>query len=322
MVSRNIKVSIIVPVYNIEGYIDKCLFSLVNQTLSDIQIIIINDGSEDSSEDIIINYQKKYFDKITYIKKKNGGLSEARNVGIQYAVGEYIGCIDGDDYAEVTMFEKMYNQAKKNNADMVECDYYYEYPNKLIPKIGEIYEIKDILLKARVGAWNKIIKKETIMKTDIQYPVGLQYEDVEYFYKMALYINKVGFVKEPLYYYVQRSNSIVHVQNEKNRDIFKIFDNVLAYYKEKGLYDQYKDLLEYIYLREMFGGAFFRMVKISDKNLRRRILVENWQKLNETFPYWKNNKILQSRNTLLDTYFKSINRFTYQIYAKVFGVIL
>jgi glycosyltransferase involved in cell wall biosynthesis len=322
MAAERKKVSIIVPVYNVEKYIDKCLYSLVNQTLMDIQIIVINDGSEDSSEDIIVNYQKIYFDKITYIKKKNGGLSDARNVGILYAIGEYIGCIDGDDYAEITMFEKMYNEAKRINADLVECDYYYDYPNKLVPKIGEIYDLKDILIKARVGAWNKIIKSEIIKRAGIQYPVGLRYEDAEYFYKIALYITKVGFVKEPLYHYMQRANSICHIQNEKNRDIFKILENVLVYYKERGLYEQYKDRLEYIYLRELLGGTFFRIVKISDKNLKKRILIENWQKLNETFPCWKQNKILQNRNTLADIYFKLINNFTYKISEKICGILL
>jgi hypothetical protein len=149
----------------------------------------------------------------------------------------------------------------------------------------------------------------------------LRYEDVEYFYKIVLHINKTGFVKEPLYYYVQRADSICHTQNEKNKDIFIILENVLAYYKEKGLYDQYKDMLEYIYLRELLGGAFFRMVKIPDKNLRKRILIENWQKLNETFPCWKDNKILRYRYTLKDIYFKSLNNFTYKIYSEIFSAI-
>jgi glycosyltransferase involved in cell wall biosynthesis len=315
------KVSIIVPVYNVEKYIDKCLFSLVNQTLTGIQIIIVNDGSEDASEDIIMDYQRRYSDKITYVKKKNGGLSDARNVGIQYAIGEYIGCTDGDDYAEITMFEKMYNEAKRINADLVACDYYHEYPNKIIPKTGEIYNREDILIKAKVSAWNKIIKSEIVKDTGIQYPIGLRYEDVEYFYKIALHIKKIGFVKEPLYYYVQRENSICHIQSEKNKDIFKILENVLVYYKKMGVYDQYEDQLEYVYLQELLGGTFFRIVKISDKNLRNRILIENWRKLNDTFPNWKKNKILQSRITLKDMYFKSINSFIYGIYSKLCAIL-
>ena len=124
------KVSIIVPVYNVEKYIDKCLDSLVNQTLKDIQIIIVNDGSKDDSIKIIKEYQEKYGNKIKYLEKENGGLSDARNYGIPYAEGEYIAFLDSDDYIEKNAYEEMYNIAKKEEADMVECDFYWEYPNK------------------------------------------------------------------------------------------------------------------------------------------------------------------------------------------------
>jgi hypothetical protein len=135
------------------------------------------------------------------------------------------------------------------------------------------------------------------------------------------HINKIGFVKEPLYYYIQRSDSICHTQNEKNRDIFTILENVLEYYKEKGLYDKYKEQLEYVYLRELLGGTFFRIVKINEKSLKSHILIENWKKLNETFPYWRKNKILQKRKTLKDIYYKTVNNFTYRIYAKLWSIL-
>jgi glycosyltransferase involved in cell wall biosynthesis len=314
------KVSVIVPVYNLEYYIDKCLYSLVNQTLLDIQIVVVNDGSEDNSESIIKKYQENYPDKITYITKKNGGLSDARNIGMQYAKGEYIGCCDGDDYADVTMYEKLYSEAKKNNADFVECDYYHVYPNKLMPKIGEIYDLENILIKARVGAWNKIIRNEIIKKSGITYPVGLRYEDVEFFYKIVPVITSMGFVKEPLYYYVQRANSICHTQNEKSRDIFIILDNVLEYYKKEKIYSEYKNQLEYIYLRELLLGSFARFSRIHDRNLRKQILSENWQILNKTFPVWRKNAILKKGKTLKDNYFRTVNGFTYKLYSAFFSL--
>jgi glycosyltransferase involved in cell wall biosynthesis len=314
-------VSIIVPVYNVEQYLAKCLDSLVNQTLSNIEIIVVNDGSTDNSESIIYGYQKKYPEKLTYIKKSNGGLSSARNLGIQYASGEYIGCIDSDDYADITMFEKMYNKAKNSDADFAECDYYHEYADKLIRKTGEIYELKDMLIKARTGAWNKIIKRDIIKNSAIKYPIGLRYEDVEYFYKIVPYITKIGFVKEPLYYYVQRVDSICHTQNEKTRDIFQILQNVIQSYKDLGLFNEYKNQLEYIYLREILGSSFFRMIKIKDKKLRNRILRENWQNLNSTFPNWYENIILKRGKSLKDIYFKTINIFTYKLYSKLFNLI-
>ena len=123
------KVSVIVPVYNVEEYLERCLDSLVNQTLKDIEIIIVNDGSTDGSKEIIQKYLNKY-KNIVYLEKENGGLSSARNYGIPYAKGEYIGFVDSDDYVELTMYEKMYNKAIEEKSDMVECDFIWEYPNK------------------------------------------------------------------------------------------------------------------------------------------------------------------------------------------------
>ena len=108
------KVSVIVPVYNVENYITKCLESLVSQTLQDMEIIIVNDGSTDNSQQIIDNFVKKYPEKIKAFIKDNGGLSDARNFGIDRAIGEFIGFVDSDDYVTPTMFEQMYLLGKKS----------------------------------------------------------------------------------------------------------------------------------------------------------------------------------------------------------------
>jgi glycosyltransferase involved in cell wall biosynthesis len=315
------KVSIVVPVYNVEKYIDKCLNSLVNQTLMDIQIVVVDDGSTDSSAEIINIYEKKYLEKILYIRKKNGGLSDARNTGIQYASGEYIGCVDGDDYVEPTMYEKMYNIAVEEDADLVECDFFWEYPKKIEKDVGQIYAKKDMLIKARVIAWNKIIKKDLIKKYDIRYPVGLRYEDVEFFYKLVPHINRIGFLKEPCYHYVQRKNSILHYYNEQTSDIFKILENVLMYYQKEEIFEKYYVQLEYIYIRYLLGSSFLRIVKIDNVKTREKILKENWDNLNVKFPNWKKNKMLKEIKILKNIYFRTINNMTYKIYCKMFGIL-
>ena len=176
------KVSLIIPVYNVENYIEKCLNSVVNQTLKDMEVIIVNDGSKDSSKQKIEKYLKKY-PTIKYLEKENGGLSDARNYGMPYATGEYVAFLDSDDYVEKTMYEEMYNLGKKENADMVECDFVWEYPNKKREDIGEIYNNKkEMIEKGQVVAWNKLIKREILKKTNIKFPVGLRYEDIEFFY--------------------------------------------------------------------------------------------------------------------------------------------
>lgn len=313
------KVSVIVPVYNVEKYISKCLDTLVNQTLDDIEIIIVNDGSKDKSKEIIKKYETKYLEKIKYYEKENGGLSDARNYGMKYANGEYIAFLDSDDYVELDMYEKMYEIAKKENSDMVECNFIWEYPNKTREDIGEIYNNKkEMIEKIRVVAWNKLIKKEIVEKSKVSFPVGFRYEDVEFTYKLIPYLNKVSFIKKPLVHYIQRENSISNMQNEKTKEIFVVLDNVLRFYKENNFYEEYKNELEYVYTRYLLCSSLLRMVKIEDKNIRKKLLNETWENLNNKFPNWKKNKILNKNKSKKDIYIKTINKFTYKIYCEIF----
>ena len=313
------KVSVIVPVYNVEKYISKCLDTLVNQTLDDIEIIIVNDGSKDKSKEIIKKYEIKNSQKIKYYEKENGGLSDARNYGMKYANGEYIAFLDSDDYVELDMYEKMYEIAKKENSDMVECNFNWEYPNKTREDIGEIYNNKkEMIEKIRVVAWNKLIKKEIVEKSKVSFPVGFRYEDVEFTYKLIPYLNKVSFIKKPLVHYIQRENSISNMQNEKTKEIFEVLDNVLRFYKENNFYEEYKNELEYVYTRYLLCSSLLRMVKIEDKNIRKKLLNETWENLNNKFPNWKKNKILNKNKSKKDIYIKTINKLTYKIYCEIF----
>ena len=155
------KVSVIVPFYNVGRYIEKCLNSLVNQTLEEIEIILVNDGSQDNSYQVAKEFQEKYPNKIKCYEKPNGGLGDARNFGINYATGEYIAFLDSDDYVEPSMYQEMYEKAIKEDAEMVECDFWWEYPKKKRKDVGIEYNSQEEMLeKARVVAWNKLIKTE------------------------------------------------------------------------------------------------------------------------------------------------------------------
>ena len=302
------KVSIIVPVYNVEEYLERCLDSLVNQTLKDIEIIIVNDGSTDGSKEIIQKYLNKY-KNIVYLEKENGGLSSARNYGIPYAKGEYIGFVDSDDYVEFTMYEKMYKKAVEEKSDMVECDFIWEYPNKKREDIGKIYSgKKEAIVEARVVAWNKIIKKDIIEKTKITFPEGLRYEDIEFFYKIVPYLDKISFVKETLVHYVQRESSIANTQNERTGEIFKIWENVLNYYIENNIFNEYRSELEYSYTRILLCSSLKRITKVKDKKVRKALIKLTWQNLNKKFPHWKQNKYLNSTKSFKNLYLKSINK--------------
>lgn len=313
------KVSVIVPVYNVEKYIEKCLDSLVNQTLEEIEIIIVNDGTKDNSMKIVKDFKEKYPQKIVYLEKENGGLSDARNYGIPYAKGEYIAFLDSDDYIEKDTYEKMYELAKKESSDMVECDFYWEYPNKTKIDTGEVYHNKkEMAEKVRVVAWNKLIKREILEKAKIEFPKGYRYEDVEFTYKLIPYLEKVSFLKEPCIHYIQRENSISNSQNERTKEIFDVLEHVIDYYKEKKIYDKYEEQIEYIYTRYLLCSSLLRIVKVNDKETRNKLLEMTWTNLNTKFPNWKKNRILKKKNNGKNLYMKTVNKFTYKIYCKIF----
>lgn len=315
------KVSVVVPIYNVEKYIKKCMDSLVNQTLQEIQIIFVNDGSTDESGNIAKEYASKYLNKIIYLEKENGGLSDARNFGMRYAEGEYIAFLDSDDYVENTMYEEMYNKALQENSDYVECDFLWEYPDKTKKDKRNSYNNKkEMLTNVRVVAWNKLIKREILEKNNISFPKGLRYEDIEFTYKLIPYLNKVSYVDKEFVHYVQRNNSIANVQNERTAEIFTIFDNIIKYYQEKGFYEEYKEELEYSYSRILLCSSLKRICKIKDSKTRKKLIEETFEKLYQQFPLWKENKILNNRS-IKNMYMKSINKFTYPIYTKMFQLL-
>lgn len=301
------KVSVVVPIYNVENYLARCIESLVNQTLKEIQIILVNDGSTDNSGKIAKDYSNKYVDKILYLEKENGGLSDARNYGLKYAKGDYVAFLDSDDYIELDAYEKMYKKAIEENSDYVECDFIWEYPKKIRKDTRIEYKNKnEMLYLVRVVAWNKLIKRDILEKNKIIFPKGLRYEDVEFTYKLIPYINKASYVNEYFIHYVQRENSIANVQNEKTAQIFLIFDNVIKYYKEKGLYKQYKTELEYNYARILLCSSLKRMTRIKDKKTRKKLIKQTFERLNNNFPNWRQNEIIKKGKSLKDKYMKFI----------------
>lgn len=312
-----IKVSVIVPFFNVENYIEKCLKSLVSQTLADIEIILVNDGSEDKSEEIAKKFVETYPDKITYLKKENGGLSDARNYAIPKARGEYIAFLDSDDYVEINMYEEMYNKAKKENLDYVECDFLWEYPDKVLESKGNIYDNKkEMFIHTRVVAWNKLIKREIIQQNKIEFPKGFRYEDVEFFYKLLPNIQNYGILEKPFIHYVQRENSISNVQNTRTKEIIDVLGHVIDYYKTNNLFAEYEEEIEYTYARYILCSSMLRMVMIENKKERKEMIHLAWESLNTQFPNWKENLYLKEKG-LKNLYMKTVNKFTLKMYTSL-----
>lgn len=245
------KVSIIVPVYNVELYLEKCLNSLVVQSLQDIEILIVNDGSKDASLQIMNDFQQRFPEKIKVFTKENGGLSDARNFGIERANGEFIGFVDGDDYVTETMFEEMYLLAKKHDAEMVICniqkvDEQGNITQKLtqIPNMPERIELKNhlsVFSDLSYFACNKIFKRELF--SEKQFKKGVHYEDIQLVPQLLLDCKVLAQTQSFHYQYFERSDSISKTHTEKGLDILKAVEDVSKSF-EKSQYKEHKMALK------------------------------------------------------------------------------
>ena len=225
-----VKVSIIVPVYNTAKYLNKCINSLLNQTLKEIEIILINDGSTDNCESII----KKYKDKrIKYISKKNEGIGKTRNLGIEIASGEYLAFIDSDDYIESNFCEVMYNKAIKDKCDIVICDYFEDINNELKEikfasfKDTNLMENPEIINYINLGPCNKIYKKELFKDKNNRFIENLKYEDAPFVCRLLLSAKKIGKINKCLAHYVIHEKSETTTRDERIFDILKITDIIV-----------------------------------------------------------------------------------------------
>lgn len=225
--NRNPKISIIVPVYNVEKYLDRCIKSILNQTYKDFELILINDGSTDNSGNICDEY-KKIDNRIVVIHKKNGGTSSARNDGIDIAKGKYIGFVDSDDYIEENMYYELYNDIKINNSDISICKYIEMDDNTIkhrgnllknsYSKIESLEELYKQNWAEFVVPWNKLYKSELIK--EFRYPLGRKYEDAFIIHRLLYKCNKVTCINKNLYYYYQRKGSTMNSEfSVKNIDM-------------------------------------------------------------------------------------------------------
>lgn len=220
------EISVIVPVYNSEKFLKKCLNSILEQTIINIiDIIIVNDGSSDNSEEIILDFLKKYPESVKYYKQENGGLSSARNLGIKKSKTKYIGFVDSDDYIDKYMFEKMYNNIINTKSNIVicgieKCDIngnkiVYEQVEKNEEMTAQETINKILSYKIQCYACNKIYERKLFIENNIEYPQGRFYEDIVTIFKLLKVSNKVSIIGEPLYYYVQHNESICRTPSLK-----------------------------------------------------------------------------------------------------------
>ena len=311
--SNKPKISVIVPVYNVENYLEECLNSLLSQTLRELEIICIDDGSTDNSLNILKKFQKKS-DKIKVYSKNNGGLGSTRNIGLKYATGEYVSFIDSDDFIKNNTYECTYKLAKEKDLDMImfkainyddntnefyETEYYnMPFLETLVKnKVFNFNDLGDKLLSIVVSACTKIYKKELIDKTGVTFPENLYFEDNVFFFDLFLQSSRVFFYPEFLYIRRRRRNSITQSGGIKYIDIIPITNNVINIFKKFNLYDKYRQKLinfkiSSIFLwfnrtNDEFKELFFNEIRIDLLKIKRDTnLYDFYQK-----KLWGNNKV-------------------------------
>ena len=215
------KLSIIVPVYNVEKYLEECVDSLLNQTLQDLEIFLVDDGSTDRSGAIADRFAKENPDRVHTLHLENGGQGRARNAALPMASGDYVGFVDSDDWIERDMYEKLLDRAEKTGADVVVCDFLEHYADGREQTLPACFQ--DHPLSAAGSSCNKIFRRSLV--GDLRFPEGLWYEDFYFSAVMLLRSKRTEFIPEPLYVYRRGQESTMHNNNaRKNLDMLKIME--------------------------------------------------------------------------------------------------
>lgn len=291
---EDIKVSVVVPVYNVEKYIDKCLDSLVPQTLKEIEIIVVNDGSPDNSQTVIDKYTAQYPEKVFSYIKTNGGLGDARNYGIDRVHGEYIGFVDSDDWVDKKMFESMYKAAKDEDDDIVICDLIEINDGWQTGHVAQGYRGNkdhfpltkyDFMLNSLDPsfAWNKLYKRSLfyIKKFPSQW-----YEDMGSTPILLSYANKIGYIPYAFYYYRQVAQSITKASGDIR--ILKVIDSweacldeVKSDYLEPVELAVYRSIDTFTHFKPEFAQQFLDYAKSKKERFMKNVLISNGIKSGE-----------------------------------------
>lgn len=289
------KISIIIPVYNGEKYIEKCLDSIKNQTFKDYEVLIINDGSKDNTKNLIEKYLNDKRFKL--FNRTNHGIGASRNFGLDESSGEYICFIDSDDYVDKKYLEKLYNKISKENLDIVVCNYIELNEELNIEKKIKIkafnnttiYKNPELLLSINKSPWNKIYRKSIL--ENIKFPTDLKYEDTEFLCK-ALYNSKIGYVDEFLNYYVIHTNSETTTMDKRVFDILNIIDNIRKFYENSN--DYIKEYIDKMSLQILTTYTIQQRYQ-KDKKLAKEFINKAFNYMEKNISNFKKNSYFKDR---------------------------
>lgn len=328
------KVSVIIPVYNAEKYLNQCISSIANQTMKDIEIIAINDGSTDNSLNVLDELSQRYKGKLKIYTKENGGAGSARNIGIENANGEFIKFVDADDYLKVDILEKMYNIAKEYDVSLVRGNHQTILgPIKMEDKcswsdikgsqIIDLRKNKDYIVTETPGIGNKLISRALI--GDLRFP-ETKWEDLAVIPVVIASSEKLFHLDEPVYNYRVNMNTTIKDFIDKIPnilDIIKCVENIETQMKERGLSEEYKSQIESLYVLHTLFRVENAMIWVNFPRKNKKIVVSSLLGiLDAKYPNWQENKIVESyksKNALFNFVMNRLDKYINEEYRNVDG---
>lgn len=312
------KVSIIIPCYNVEKFIDKCVNSIINQTYSNLEILCIDDGSKDNTKKILQKIAKKD-SRVKYYYKENGGVSTSRNYGVAKATGDYCTFVDSDDYLNPMFVEKLVKALEENKSDMAVCEFDRLYGKHITHKKMRYDDILNFIVPA---TWNKLFITKYFK--EFIFPIGTWYEDLATIPKYIMKHNNISIINESLYYYVQNPKSIMHTSDDRIFQIYNSIENLENYAKTNNFYKEYYSNLEFANIYHIIIGTVFRASK--HPNFSVSMIKDIVSVVDKKYPNWYNNCMIKKDFTFIYKFYLWLikNRMYTIIYLmlKLFGVFM
>ena len=294
-------VSVVVPVYNVQMYLNRCVQSIVDQTYSNLEILLVDDGSTDESYSLMKTWKEKD-PRIRLLQKTNGGLSDARNYGIQRAQGEYFAFIDSDDFIRPAMIGTLLEAMLENQAQIGVCDMEYLYDDGRVELAnGGDFQVADIrthpeLIRMNNSACNKLFARSLF--SDIEFPIGKWYEDLATIPMICFNAERIVKVNEPFYVYYQRTGSIAHSANPKifhiTEAIQRVIDYIETHCSNEQLKNQFIQEMKHCYIIHGLDLTTLRIKDFDRSEDREYYLKENMKYLKQFYPDWENDIMVKS----------------------------
>ena len=296
-------VSIIIPVHNAQDFLPRCLDSLLGQTFlgnhyKDYEILLIENNSTDESLEIILKYLAEYPDIIRYYRCNEKGAAAARNFGVERAKGDYFWFVDADDYVDSTAVSKLYETAKKTKADLTMLGAKRIFKNGRTQYLQAIdaheKNYKNRFIRYGSGPWQFLFRRDWWIENGFAFKSGIIHEDMELMSSLILYTDNLGTVDEPLYFYLENDNSVLHKSTWTGEyfDIFPALEGLYKRFEEKGALKKYHDDLEYFFIWNLLldSASDFKKFKEGRPGFKK-----TREMFKQYFPNWRRNKYLKEK---------------------------